>query len=292
MRDNITDYGLLLLLAVIWSTSFLLIKIGVDSIPPFTMTAARLTIAALIFCAFLGIKREWIPMHPKALLLYFVSGILGNSLPFVLISWGEIFISSSLTAISMGIMPISTFILAHFFIADEPITPRKSLGVAFGFCGLITLVGVTALTGLGDHVVGQLAVLGGALSYSFSVVFVRSQPSFSGYKMAAGMNISAALTSLPLAFLIEDPLSLIPTTDSLYAVLALAIFPTAIASLIYFRVLKNLGATIFAQINYLIPVLGGLWGVWVLGEILSWNTFAALFLVLCGIYFIQTKSRR
>ncbi len=291
MRNSITDYALLLLLALIWSVSFLLIKIGVESIPPFTMTAARLGIAALFFCLFLALKGEWIPMHPRALLLYIVSGVLGNSLPFVLISWGEIFISSSLTAVSMGIMPISTFILAHFFISEEPMTRRKSLGVAFGFLGLISLVGLSVLAGFGDHILGQLAVLGGAMCYSFSVIFVRSQPSFAGYKMAAGMTISAALTSIPLAFIVEDPLLLSPSMESLSAVLALAIFPTAIASLIYFRVINSLGATTFAQINYLIPVLGGLWGVYLLDEILEWNTFLALFLVLCGIYFIQSKSK-
>ncbi len=292
MQNSITDYALLLLLALIWSVSFLLIKVGIESIPPFTMTAARLSIAALIFCTFLAFKREWIPMHPRALLLYFVSGILGNSLPFVLISWGEIFISSSLTAVSMGIMPISTFILAHFFISSEPITRRKFLGIVFGFSGLLILVGLTAISGFGDHILGQFAVLGGALCYSFSVIFVRSQPTFAGYKMAAGMNISAALTSIPLAFVFENPLQVSPSSESAWAVLTLAVFPTAVASLIYFRVIKNLGATTFAQINYLIPVLGGLWGVVFLGEVLEWNTFVALFLVLCGIYFIQSKPAR
>ncbi len=229
-------------------------------------------------------------MHPKALLLYTGSGLIGNSLPFVLISWGETSVSSSLAAILMGIMPISTFVLAHFLISGEPMTGRKSVGVAFGFGGLITLVGLSALSGFGNHILGQIAVLGGALSYSIATIFVRSQPSFAGHKMAAGVNICAALISLPLAFMVEDPLCLNPSTESLWAVLALAVFPTAVASLIYFRVLKNLGATVFAQINYLIPVLGGIWGALFLGEVLKWNIVAALFLVLCGIYFIQSKS--
>ena len=290
MRNSITDYALLLLLAVIWSTSFLLIKVGVETVPPFILTASRLTIAALIFCLYLAIKGQWIPMHPRALLLYFVSGVVGNSLPFVLISWGEIYISSSLTAILMGIMPISTFVLAHYFVSTESMTRRKAAGVFFGFCGLITLVGLPALLGLGDHILGQLSVLGGALGYSFATIFVRLQPTFTGYKMAAGVNIVAAMVSIPLAFLFEAPFEATPSSESLWAILVLAILPTAIASLIYFRVVKNLGATTFSQINYVIPVLGSIWGVLALGEILDWNTFVAMFLVLCGIYFIQSKS--
>ena len=290
MRNSITDYALLLLLAVIWSTSFLLIKVGVETVAPFTLTAARLTIAAVLFCIYLAIKGQWIPMHPQALLLYFVVGVVGNSLPFALISWGEVYISSALAAILMGIMPISTFVLAHYFVSTESMTRRKAVGIFFGFCGLITLVGLPALLGLGDHILGQLAVLGGALSYSFATIFVRLQPTFTRYKMAAGVTIAAAMVSIPLAFLFESPFAATPSSESLWAVLVLALFPTAMASLIYFRVIKNLGATTFAQINYVVPVLGSLWGVLLLGEMLAWNIFIAMFLVLCGIYFIQSKS--
>lgn len=291
MRNNITDYALLLLLALIWSTSFLLIKIGVESIPPFTLTAGRLGIAAIIFWIWLGIRGQGIPLHPKALLLYFFAGIVGNSMPFVLISLGETRISSSLTAILMGIMPITTFVLAHIFISSEPMTKRKSLGVGLGFAGLVVLVGLSALTQIGGNVSGQICVLAGAVCYSIATVFVRLQPAFEGYKMAAGMNTVAAVISIFLAFLIEDPTTIQPDSDALWALLALGVFPTAIASLIYFRVIKNLGATTFAQINYIIPILGGMWGILILGEMLTWNVFVALVLVMCGIYLIQTKSR-
>jgi len=291
MPNHITEYVFLLLLAVIWSASFFLIKVGVETIPPFTLTACRLAIAALIFCIFLAIKREWIPLHPQALLLYVVTGALGNSLPFVLISWGETHISSSLTAICMGIMPISTFVLAHLFIAEEPITKRKSMGLGLGFSGLMTLVGVSALSGIGEHLIGTLSVLGGALCYSFTTVFVRLRPAFTPYKMATGTTLCATLFSIPLAFLFENPLLVQPSTQSLVATLILAVFPTAIAAILYFRIIRALGATVFSQINYLIPVLGSLWGVLLLAESLNREMLLSLILVLCGIYLIQTKRR-
>jgi len=290
MKNQIGDYLLLLLLALIWSTSFLLIKIGVETIGPVTMTSIRLSIAAGIFGLVLIIKREWIPMDKNALALYFVIGIIGNTLPFTLISQGEVYVDSSMAAILMGIMPISTFVLAHFFVADEPMTPKKAGGICFGFTGLMILVGVSALQGLGEHILGQLSILGGALSYAFAAIFVRRQPGFKGYQMAAGVTLFAALTSIPMAFLFEHPMTMTPSLSSLIAVIALAVFATAIASLIYFRVIKQLGATIFAQINYVVPVLGSLWGVWILGESLGLRTILALGLVLGGIYFIQSKT--
>ena len=290
MRDNITDYALLLLLALIWSTSFLLIKIAVNSITPFSLTAIRLGIAALIFGGFLLLRREWIPMHSQALKLYFVTGLVGHILPFVLISYGETQVSSSLTAILMGIMPITTFVLAHIFVSEEAVTKRKAMGVGFGFSGLLVLVGLSALMGLGDQITGQLAILAGAMCYGIATVFVRLQPSFTQYKMAAGTIICAALISIPMAFLFESPLQLNPDAGAMWAALTLALFPTALASLIYFRIIKTLGATVFAQINYVIPVLGGMWGILFLGEHLRWNVFVALALVLTGVYLIQSKS--
>ena len=289
MRNNITEYVFLLLLAMIWSSSFLLIKIGIETIPPFTLTAGRLGIAAIIFCAFLAIRREWIPLHPQAILLYVVTGLLGNSLPFVLISWGEIHISSSLTAICMGIMPISTFVLAHIFIADEPITRRKSMGLGLGLSGLLTLVGGSALSGAGEHVIGTLSVFAGALCYSFTTVFVRLQPAFAPHQMATGTTLCATLISIPLAFWAEDPLLIQPSITSLVALLILAVLPTAVAAILYFRIIRALGATVFSQINYLIPVLGSLWGALLLAESLTGKMLLSLLLVLCGIYLIQSK---
>ena len=108
--------------------------------------------------------------------------------------------------------------------------------------------------------------------------------------MAAGAVLAGTITSLPLAFLLEDPLSMTPTADSIQALVLLGIFPTALAALIYFRVLRNLGATTFSQLNYVIPILGSLWGVLLLGELLQLRMLTALGLVLIGIYFIQPGS--
>lgn len=292
MRNHITDYLLLLLLALIWSLSFLLIKIAVASVGPVTLTAARMTIAAAILAACLVLRKTGIPLHGRALLLYLVVGFMGNTLPFILISWGEIHISSSLAAIMMGVMPIATFVLAHYFIPDEPMTPRKVVGVCLGFGGLLTLVGWSALAGIGAHALGQLSVLGGAMCYGITMVFVRTQPAFPKFQMAAGAMLAGMATSIPLAFLLEDPLAMTPTAGGMTVLVLLGVFPTALATLIYFRVIHTLGATTSSQLNYVIPVLGGIWGVLLLGERLDPRMAAALALVLVGIYFTRATTAR
>ena len=269
----------------------MLIKIGVETIGPATLTSLRLWTAALILLLYLLIKKQSLPLHSKAMQLYLFVGIFANSLPFMLISWGEVRIDSSLAAILMGIMPIMTFVLAHFFIPSEPMTGRKVFGVTLGFAGLLTLVGLSALTGLNENVIGQLVVLLAACSYAVTSVYVRTQPTFSGLQMATGATLAGAVTSLPVMFLTENPFAVAPSTESLLAALTLAVFPTAIASLIYFRIIHSLGATTFSQINYLVPILGGIWGVILLNESLHWRMIIALLLVLTGIYFIQSKKR-
>ena len=291
MQNHSTDYLLLLLLALIWSASFLLIKVGVASIGPLTLTAARMAIAGAVLGLCLAVRKTGIPVHRRALLLYAVVGFVGNTLPYVLISWGETHITSSMAAIMMGIMPITTFVLAHYFIPDEQMTLRKVFGIGLGVSGLLTLVGWSALAGVGGaNLFGQLSVLAAAISYGVTTVFVRTQPHFPGVQMATGAMLAGMLTSIPMAFLLEDPLAMRPTRESVQALVLLGVFPTAVAALLYFRLIRNLGATTFAQLNYVVPVLGSLWGIILLGELLQARMLTALGLVLAGIYFIQPKS--
>ena len=292
MSDKLINYLLLFILALIWSTSFMLIKIGVQTVGPMTLTAIRLVIATSILWLILLIRGERIPWHKTAWLLYVVVGILGNTLPFILISRGELTADSTMAAILMGCMPIGTFVLAHFFLHDETMTRRKATGVALGFSGLLTLIGFSALRDFGGNAIGELTILAGAISYAVTTVFIRTQPRFSGYQMAAGVALVATITSIPPAFIFEDPLSMTPSMESLVAIVLLAVFATAIASILYYRVLGALGATTFSQINYIIPVLGSIWGVLILNEQLEPNIILALVMVLSGIYLIQGPSRQ
>jgi drug/metabolite transporter (DMT)-like permease len=277
------DYGLFAIIALTWSSSFLFIKIAVADIPPLTITAGRILIAAVILYAFLRISGGTVPKDTSNWMKFAFIGFFGNLLPFFLISYGEQSIDSGLAAILMGVMPVSTIVLAHLLIPEEPFSIRKGAGVALGFSGVLVLVGVDALAGFGESTLAQLAVLGGAVCYSITTVFVRRTVSLSGPEMAAGSQLAGAAMVIPLVLWVDHPWTLTPATSSLISVLILGVFSTAIATLIYFRLVKNLGAGRLSQVNYLIPVFGAAWGIMFLGERLQTTTFIALAMVLAGI---------
>lgn len=289
-RQINTAYLRLFILALIWSASFLLIKISVGSIGPATLAALRLCIAAAVLGGWLALQRRGLPLHKRALLLYSVVGVPGNALPFALIGWGELHISSAQAAILMGVMPVATFLLAHWFLPSEPMRYVRALGIGLGFCGLFVLVGGSALDGLDGHALGQIAVFAAAICYGGTSVFVRAQPAFQPMQMATGALIAGALVSVPAAFWLEDPTAMTPTVAALWSALALGVVSTAAAMLLYFRVIGALGAVAFSQLNYLVPVLGGLWGVWLLGETLQLRAFIALALVLIGVYLVRPRA--
>ncbi len=289
--NHLLDFLLLGCLALIWSTSFFLIKIGVSSLGPFTLTSIRLIIAATTLLVILRTMGRRLIIDRSSVQLYLFVGVMGNAVPFSLISLGEVQVTSSMAAVLMGIMPIATCVLAHLLIPSERMTVRKLLGVFLGFSGLITLVGISALGPVGGQPLGQLAVLGGALCYALTAVFVRLRGTIGNIEAAAGAGLVAALTSVVFAFVLENPTEMIPTVPALWSAVVLGLVHTALAALIYFRTIRNLDAVTFAQINYLIPVLGSIWGILLLGETFGLPVILALCLVLAGIYFVQPRRR-
>lgn len=284
------DYALLFVIALIWSSSFLAIKIGVESLPPYTLTATRLLIAAVVLFLFALVGRYQLPRDLRSWGIFAFIGMFGNALPFSLISWGETYVDSGLAAILMGIMPVATAMLAHLFIPDERFTFSIGLGMAVGFGGLLVLVGIDALGGMTHLVIAQLAILTGAVSYAVTTIFARRYASLPGPIMALGATLSGFLLVLPLSVWIDRPWTLSPSAASATAAVWLGLFPTAIATLLYFRLILRLGATIFSQVNYLIPVLGAIWGILFLAETPTWRTAVALLLVLAGVTIVN-RSR-
>ncbi|GJL82217.1 MAG: hypothetical conserved integral membrane protein [marine bacterium B5-7] len=289
--SRLIDYTLFLVLGVIWSSSFLLIKIAVIEVGPWTVAASRIAIAAVILVLFLYSTGGRLPREPIDWVKFTVIGVTGNILPFFLIGYGEQTVDSGMAAILMGVMPVATLVLAHLLIPDEPFTLRKGIGVAISFTGVVILVGVDSLSGLTTSTLAKLAVLGGALCYAVTTVFIRRTTTLSGPVMAAGSQTCGAVLAVPLAFLIEQPLTMQPTTISIITVIALGLFPSALATLLYFRLVKNLGAGRMSQVNYLIPVLGAIFGIVFLNEHFQWSTWVALCMVITGIAVISRGSQ-
>jgi drug/metabolite transporter (DMT)-like permease len=288
---NWRQLALLILLAGIWSSSFMFIKIGVATIPPATMAAARLLLAAVMLVAIARAQGYRLPFTLRAWGVFTFVGVMGNAVPFTLIAWGELEVDSGLAAILMGFMPVATALLAHAFVRDERLTARRAVGVLCGFSGTLLLVGFSALSGLGAQAAAQLAVVGGALCYAITTVFVRRFANLPDVLMAAGAVTTGALAILPLAFLFESPLSLSPSSASMLAVVVLGLVSTGFAALIYFYLIRTVGAAIFSQVNFLTPAIGVALGMIFLGELPGPDAWSALALIVIGVWLVTRRLR-
>ena len=287
-------YVLLLVLAAIWGSSFLFIKIAVAAIPPITLVAARLVLAAAGMAVYLWAIGGRLPRDGAIWRDFVVIAVAGNVLPFALISWGEVVIDSGLAAILMAIMPLFSLVLAHFFTRDERLTPARVAGLCVGFAGILVLVGPDVLSGLGREVLAQIAVAGGAISYAVSNVYtrVRGVVTLPASVTSTGVLICAAVMAVPFSLIIDRPWQLMPTTDSLIALVVLALVCTSLAYLILFRLITTTGATFVAFINYLVPVFGVIWGAVFLRETVQPGALAGLALILAGIGLSRFGGRR
>ena len=278
-----SDYYLILLTGLLWGSAFLLIKIAIVTIPPYTLTMGRMGIATLALFVVLILRGQRLPLDRQSLALFAFIGLFGSALPFTLINWGEIHIPSGLAAVLMGIMPITTALLAHFFIPDEPFGWRKAMGIFVGFGGLLVLVGVDAISGFDSSVTAQIAMLCAAVAYAITTTFTRLRVAHPGLIMATGSSMMGFLWVLPLALVYDRPWSLTPDLMGVSATVLLGLLPSAVGILLFFHLISRVGATIFAQVNYLIPLVGAFLGVVFLGEALNWQLISALVLVLSGI---------
>lgn len=287
------DYLLLLTLSAIWGLSFLLIKVAVETIPPMTLTAGRLWVAAFGLLLFLWATGRRLPRDPAIWRDFMVLAVVGSVVPFFLINWGEVTIDSGLAAILLATMPLATLFLAHAFTRDDRLSPMKCAGIVVGFTGVVVLVGPGVLAGLGREVAAQLAVVGAACSYAVATVYARCSrlsklpPAVS----SAGMLLCAALLSLPLALAIDRPWTLDPSGGSLLALVVLAVLCTSIASVMFFRLLATTRATFTALLNHLLPIFAVTWGAIFLSEPLRPDTLAALALILLGLALAKRSEK-
>ena len=267
------------------------IKVAVQTITPITLSFSRVVLATLVLAAYSIARGDALPRDGKTWLAAFVVGFLGNALPFCLIHWGEQYVDSSLTAILMVVMPVTVALMAHFATDSDPLSKRRALGIMIGFFGLIVLIGWEALVGVGTAILAQVAITSAALSYGVTTVFVRRVTHLTGRPMAVATLICGSLILLPLAFIFEQPLALAPDWPSLLSLVMLGVFSTGIATLMYFRLVNTLGATTFSQINYLIPMMGVVWGALILGEQLGIREGAALAFILTGVALVNQPRK-
>ena len=233
-----------------------------------------------------------LPTDARVWLAFLVMGLINNLVPFSLIVWGQVYIASGLAAILNATTPMFTVIVAGLLLPDERFTPAKLVGVVLGFAGVAVMIGPAALEGLGDNLLAQLAVLGAALSYAFAGVFGRRFKTLglNPVTTAAGQVSASTLILLPIVLLFELPLdtgSL--TTTGVAAIVALGLLSTAVAYILYFRILASAGATNLLLVTFLIPISAILLGATVLGERLAIEHFAGMARIGLGLAAIDGR---
>jgi drug/metabolite transporter (DMT)-like permease len=288
----LSDWIMLFTLVITWGSAFALNKIALQSMPPLIMVAGRLVVAALVLLAVSGWQRHslWLPWRRWG--FFILLAVIGNCIPFFLISWGQLSVDSALAGILMAAIPLLTLLLAHFAHHTERITLYKLAGFVIGFGGIVLLVGPEALRNLGGaSFIAQLAILGGAVCYAINVVITPFNRVSNTMVTTTATILIAAIIMLPLALSQHPPARLNLTLESVLVVGVLGVFGTALPTLIFFRLVASAGPTFYALINYLIPVWAVVIGALFLEERPEWNAYAALALILSGIAISQMMRR-
>ncbi len=283
------EWGLLLLLSLVWGGSFFFAEVALEELGPFTVVLGRVGFAAPALLAVVYLTGNRMPGDLATWGAFFVMGFLNNLLPFSLITWGQVSIDSGLASILNATTPLFVVLLAHVLTDDERLTPNRLAGVVVGFLGVVLLIGPQALRGLGAEGWGQLAVLGAALAYAFAGIYGRRLRRLPVTVAAAGMVTASSLLTLPVALFLEAPFAVMPGLAAWGAVLGVALASTALAYLLYFRILQSAGATNLLLVTFLIPVSAILLGVLVLGERLAWTAIAGMALIFLGLAAIDGR---
>ncbi|MGF1629609.1 MAG: DMT family transporter [Kiloniellaceae bacterium] len=287
-----SDWIQLLLLALVWGLSFFFTEICLRDIGPLTLAAGRVGTAALALLAIALLAGLRVPQRPADWLALLIMGIINNAVPFSLIMWGQTSIDSGLASILNATTPLFTFLLAHFLTADEKFSRRGLAGVVIGFLGAVVLIGPGALTGLGQQSWGQLAVLGAAVCYACAGIYGRRLRHLSPIVAAAGMTLAASLVLLPLAAALERPWTATPDAATWASLLSLGLISTAVAYILYFRILASAGATNLLLVTFLIPIAALLLGTLVLGERIPFTAYAGMALIFAGLAVIDGRLLR
>ena len=287
------DWLLLIVLSVLWGGSFFFAKIAVRELPPLSIVLGRVAVAALALHLLVLATGQRMPRDLGLWRDFVIMGLLNNAIPFSLIFWGQKEIASGLASTLNATTPLFTILVAHALTREEKANPGKLFGVALGLLGVALMIGLDVAAGLGAHLIAELAVLAAALSYAFAGVFGRRFRGKPPLIVAAGQLSGSSVLILPLALAINRPWALpAPSLATWGTVFGLALLSTALAYVIFFRVLARAGATNLLLVTFLIPVSALLLGTGFLGEALDTHHFIGMALIGLGLAAIDGRPLR
>ena len=290
MRDT-RNVGWLVLLALLWSSTFGLVKLALE-VPPLTMTAIRLVIAAVLVLAYLYARGERLSAPSTTWLRFGAIALFALVVPFNALIFAESRISSGLASIPVAAGPLFTVLIAHVVTRDEKISPAKLGGVLVGLAGLLVLMGPPELAGVGGDAIGLGAMLFGVLCYVSANVMTRRLRGLSPAAIGAHVMVAGAVISTVLSLAIERPWTIEPSWQALAAIAGLAVLTTATAYMVLFHLVMTVGVTFASLTNYLIPPLAVLWGILFLDEPFLWPMLLAMALIFAGVWLTERALAR
>ncbi len=282
----------LALLSTLWAASYTFIKIGVETMPPITFIALRTLIAGLLLYVVIRLRGLRLPTDFATWRLFFIQACINSVLPFTLIAWAEQSIDAGLAVILNATTPIFTFLLTALVIRHEPVSGRKLFGTIAGMTGVCLIIGVEALSGAGEAIWSQLAVLTAAFSYACAAIFSKNFKGLDPVMPAAGSLICGAVLLLPVSLIVDRPWTLSPSAASLTALVCLSVFSTALAFMIYFRLMQTFGSVGTTSQAYLRVPVGVAIGMAFLGEMPTPAMWVGLVCVIAGVLAMTLPSRR
>lgn len=290
-RMGVFEWLLLITLSAIWGGSFFFNAIALRALPPLLVVWGRVSIGCLGLFTVLAFSSLSIRAYLHRWRDFLIMGIFNTFIPFTLIVWGQQHIDSGLASVINATTPGFTIAVAHFFTKDEKASSRKLFGAGIGLIGVATLIGTDALSGFGNHVLGQLSIMGAALSYAISATYGRRLATVPPLITAWGQLTASTLVMAPLVLIITRPWEMpLPSASVIGAVVGLGLICSALAYALFFRILQTAGATNVQLVTLLIPVSASLLGITILHEPFTWRLVVAMLIVTTAAALINGKK--
>lgn len=287
----LAELALLVLLATLWGASYTFIKLGVASIPPVTFIATRTAIAAAVLLGVLHWRGMAMPTDLAIWRRFLFQAGLNSAIPFTLIAWAEQSVDAGLATILNSSAPIFAFILTRCRARRQSATGRQLFGVSSGMIGICLIVGERALSGVGEQLAAQLAIVAASVCYAGAAIFGRTFQGLDPMLPAAGSLLCGSIVLVPISLVMDHPWTLAPSSRSVLALICLSVFSSALAFTIYFRLIRTLGSVGATAQAYLRVPIGVTLGVVFLGETIAPASLIGLVCIIAGVAAMTIPAR-
>lgn len=285
-----TDYVMLVVLAAVFGSNFMMTKISLQALPPMFVVSFRLAVAAALLVAIMVAARKWFPKG-RIWIPLLASAFFGHTLPFSLLAWGQQSVDAGLAAILMASMPLFTLLLAQVFTNDEKPNRYSVAGFAIALIGIVVLFGPDKLMSLADQSVRQYAIILAAMSYGVNAIITKQLVGMPWQQSTASFMVAALALSFPLLIL-EDLTGISASAGEWAATVYTGVMPTALGAVLVIYLVRRTSASFLSQINFLVPLFGVTFSILFLGEFLPANGAIALVIILAGVALARRRPKR